>query len=432
MKAIFFILSAILSLPVQGMEEMTLSLGETHLVRGTKIWIENSKILKAKPVDGGALLSPVGVGKTLVRINNETFQVFVVHPQSKKELTILKKITASIPGLRIGSSKNISEITGKIWREKDLETLLQSTRHLESGFVLTAEMPDVWNQKLINKAIEELKKTENASFLVIPGKPNKVKLPAKSPRLVNWMRWAGKYGIKVELADDLIESTPTVRVQITIAEVRKSFAKRLGIRWPTAAGITPKGHVLSDTNQAVLTLDFLESSGEGKILASPNLICRSGETAEFLAGGEFPIRTTGIGENSRYFGSVVWKKYGILLKVKPESDSSGRIRLGIESEISTIDRSQTVDGVPGLLTNRVSSHFDLVSPSTVILSGLLRNDSGFSKEGITGLSSLPILGPLFSSRDFREDKTELIVFVRPEILENNGAPPAHVGELNEN
>lgn len=129
-----------------------------------------------------------------------------------------------------------------------------------------------------------------------------------------------------------------------------------------------------------------------------------------MAGGEFPIKTFNYLKQD-----VVWKRYGILLKVKPKADSSGRIALAVETEVSSIDPSRTVEGIPGLLTNRVASHFDLNRPRTVILSGLLKNEESYSSSGLLGLSSLPILGPLFGSREWKENRTELVIFVRPSI-----------------
>jgi pilus assembly protein CpaC len=193
-----------------------------------------------------------------------------------------------------------------------------------------------------------------------------------------------------------------------------------GLKWPDtySARILPQG--LERTEDLIFNGKALEESGHGKILASPNIICRSGKEAEFLAGGEFPIKIL-----NYKVQDIVWKRYGILLRVKPKADSAGRISLSIETEISTIDKSTAVDGVPGLLTNRVSSHFDLTQPRTIALSGLIKNEDGTSSAGIPYLSRVPILGPLFSSKDFQEKRTELVIFVRPSILsetESDSAP----------
>ncbi|RYZ78230.1 MAG: type II and III secretion system protein, partial [Proteobacteria bacterium] len=170
--------------------------------------------------------------------------------------------------------------------------------------------------------------------------------------------------------------------------------------------------------------------GKGRILASPTLLCRSGKEAEFLAGGEFPIRMMNL-----RMQDVVWKKYGVQMKVRPKADSSGRMSIALDIEVSTIDGSRGVDGIPAMLTNRMSSHFDLSKPQTIALSGLIKNEESNRQAGLPLLSRIPVLGALFSSRDFQENRSELIIFVRPSIVKENSGPTItpnrpHLGELN--
>ena len=148
------------------------------------------------------------------------------------------------------------------------------------------------------------------------------------------------------------------------------------------------------------------------LLASPNLMCKSGKEATFFAGGEFPIKT--IGEK---YGTVVWKQYGINLKIKPLIDSIGQISLEIETEVSSIDKSREIDGVPAMHSHKVSSFFDLTKSQTIILSGLIKSETGTSSEGLPYLSQLPVLGRLFSSKDYLDNKTELVIFVTPKLSE---------------
>jgi pilus assembly protein CpaC len=88
----------------------------------------------------------------------------------------------------------------------------------------------------------------------------------------------------------------------------------------------------------------------------------------------------------------------------------------LQTEVSSIDNSLTVDGVPGITTNKVSSFFDLPETKIIALSGLLKEVSGDSYTGMPFLSRLPVLGALFSSRDFIEKRTELVIFVKPEVM----------------
>jgi pilus assembly protein CpaC len=208
-----------------------------------------------------------------------------------------------------------------------------------------------------------------------------------------------------------LDIAPTIKVEITVAEIKRNLSLKYGLRWPSgySAKILKTGE--TELDDLPFNLTALESQGYGKILASPNILCRSGKEAEFLAGGEFPIKIMNFKTQD-----VVWKRYGILLRVKPRADSAGRISLSIETEVTTLDDAHKVDDIPGLLTNRVSSHFDLTRPQTIALSGLIKREEGNSSEGAPFLSRIPVLGALFSSKDFRENRSELVIFVRPVIL----------------
>src|SRR5690606_20444887 len=108
--------------------------------------------------------------------------------------------------------------------------------------------------------------------------------------------------------------------------------------------------------------------------------------------------------------------HGIMLSFKPLADRSGKLSLSLSVEISLIDQAQSIDGIPGLLVNRVESHLNLVESQTIVLSGLIKEQTGKSTQGIAALKNIPVIGLLFSSEDFRNDRTELVVFVTPKVL----------------
>jgi pilus assembly protein CpaC len=113
---------------------------------------------------------------------------------------------------------------------------------------------------------------------------------------------------------------------------------------------------------------------------------------------------------------VIWKKHGVILKIKPIADLSGRMSIDIETEVSMVQPRSRAEGLPSLSTNRIKTHFDLEGSRTVALSGLLKSVEGRGRSGLPILSELPILGPLFSSRDYLEERTELVFFVTPKLV----------------
>jgi pilus assembly protein CpaC len=161
------------------------------------------------------------------------------------------------------------------------------------------------------------------------------------------------------------------------------------------------------------TLDLLENDGVISTLAEPNLTALSGETASFLAGGEFPIPV------SQGLGSVTieYKQYGVGLAFTPIVLSDGRISMRVRPEVSELSDAGSVKlagfTVPALTTRRAETTVELGSGQSFMIGGLLQNHNTNSVEKAPFLGDLPILGTLFRSTSFRRDETELVIIVTP-------------------
>ncbi|MBY0451568.1 MAG: type II and III secretion system protein, partial [Bdellovibrionaceae bacterium] len=116
-------------------------------------------------------------------------------------------------------------------------------------------------------------------------------------------------------------------------------------------------------------------------------------------------------------------RYGIGLNLKPRIDALGQLNLQIETEISSVDHSLKVDDLPGVMMSRVSSYFDMIDRKTISLSGLVKNEKSESESGLPYLKDIPVLGELFKSRSFIENKTELIIFVTPQLVKTEEDSP---------
>lgn len=174
------------------------------------------------------------------------------------------------------------------------------------------------------------------------------------------------------------------------------------------------------------SLDALESKGLVKTLAEPTLVALSGETASFLAGGEFPIpvlQTNGSvsGSNGGSAGiTIEFKPFGVSLAFTPTVLADGVISLIVAPEVSSIDptSSVTVGGltIPGLQTRRAKTVVELRDGQSFALAGLLRNDFRDTVRQLPVLGSLPIIGALFRSSGFQKQETELVIIVTPRLV----------------
>ncbi|MBA3053755.1 MAG: type II and III secretion system protein family protein [Sphingomonadales bacterium] len=163
-------------------------------------------------------------------------------------------------------------------------------------------------------------------------------------------------------------------------------------------------------------LDAGETAGLVTTLAQPNLTAISGETADFLAGGEFPIpQSQGLGTTS-----IEYKKYGVSLSYTPTVLSNGRISLRVRPEVSELSSqgAVTINGftVPALTTRRAETTVELGSGQSFMIAGLLKNSTSNSVTKLPGAGDVPILGSLFRSTSFQRGETELVIVVTPYLV----------------
>ena len=253
-------------------------------------------------------------------------------------------------------------------------------------------------------------------------------------------------GEGTQVISRLRTATPLqVMLQVRIAEVNRSLLRSVGVnllsRDPTggflfgisqgrAGAITPD---LSNFTQATgatsiglggnllgvdvrSVLDLAETQGLATTLAEPSLTALSGETASFLAGGEFPIPSAqGITGTS-----IEFKQYGVSLAFTPIVLEGGRISMRVRPEVSELSTEGSIrlNGfeVPSLTTRRAETTVELGSGQSFMIAGLLRNNGSNSTNRAPFLGSLPILGALFRSTSFRRNETELVIVVTPYLV----------------
>ncbi|MBB6124791.1 type II and III secretion system protein family protein [Sphingobium subterraneum] len=158
-------------------------------------------------------------------------------------------------------------------------------------------------------------------------------------------------------------------------------------------------------------LDLAESNGLATTLAQPNLTSLSGETASFLAGGEYPYQVS----NGTQGNSIEFKQYGVQLAFTPTVLSDGRVSLRVRPTVSSLDFSIS-SSVPALRTRTAETTVELGSGQSFMIAGLLNNDTANAIDKVPGIGNIPILGSLFKSRRFQRNETELVIVVTPYLV----------------
>jgi len=238
-----------------------------------------------------------------------------------------------------------------------------------------------------------------------------------------------------------------INLRVRIAEVQRSVIKQLGINWEamlnagsfafglaTGNPVTAAGSFLTRNNVGGAAtnslfggfnsgnwdvnglIDALESEGLMTVLAEPNLTATNGETASFLAGGEFPVP---VPQDASTI-TIEFKKFGVGLAFTPTLLADGRINLKVRPEVSQLTSTGEVRinnfSIPALTTRRAETTVELGSGQSFAIAGLIQNNVTHDVRKFPGLGDLPILGALFRSDGFRRNETELVIMVTPYIV----------------
>ncbi len=233
-----------------------------------------------------------------------------------------------------------------------------------------------------------------------------------------------------------------IMLEVRIAEMSRSVTKRMGFNLNyVASGLTFYSFLnnltelgglgdaiqVSDNVNAIFQsnigtanvtgfLDALKANGLVKILAEPNLICLSGETANFLAGGEIPVPVpSGLGTIA-----IEYKPFGVWLEFTPTVISPDKINIVVRPEVSELDFDKGVNiesiVVPALTTRRAETTIELGDGQSFAIAGLIKDNLRENSEKFPVLGEIPVLGALFRSSEYLKEQTELVIIVTPHLV----------------
>lgn len=252
-------------------------------------------------------------------------------------------------------------------------------------------------------------------------------------------KFAGQDGDKKVLTTINVLGKEQVMLKVRIAEVQRNVLKQLGINTTAMFSIGQLAFDLRSINpftspllsplggyqgtwsdggdQANVLIRAMEKDGLLRVLAEPTLTAISGESANFLAGGEFPIP---VAQDDNTV-TIEFKKFGVGLGFTPVVMSEGRISLKISTEVSDISNDITVSlgpqvVIPSLNVRRAETTVELPSGGSISMAGLIKDTVRSDIFGTPGLKDVPILGALFRSRDFQQNQSELVVIVTPYVV----------------
>lgn len=254
--------------------------------------------------------------------------------------------------------------------------------------------------------------------------------------------------IAKQFGPEVINSVRVTQPQQVLLEVRfveasRTAGRELGIRWDGRSdndrgfrigntnlnsGSTPfgvaLGRLISGGFDVDILINALEEKGIARRLAEPNLVALSGDTASFLAGGEFPFPV----QSTLNTITLEFKKFGVGLAFTPTVLADGLINLKIEPEVSQIDPTNVVRvgnvDIPSLIVRRANTTIELRDGQSFAIAGLLQSTNAIDAQQLPWIGNIPILGALFRSASYQKKETDLVIIVTPRL-----ARPARPGDV---
>ena len=262
----------------------------------------------------------------------------------------------------------------------------------------------------------------------------------------------------IRLAEQLIATSdiaePEVMLEVEVLEIATTKLENLGIRWPTqislsavgAAGTVGQltktefdnlnsGLIRVNLPNPLLTLNFGRTDGTVNLLANPRIRVKNREKAKIHVGDRVPVITSTAGAAGNFISqNVSYLDVGLKLEVEPNITLDDEVAIKVQLEVSSITREINGAGAAGTLayqigTRNASTILRLRDGESQVLAGLIRDDERRTADGVSGLSQLPVLGRLFSSRTTNSDKTEIALVITPRIVRNMARPLASRSEI---
>ena len=341
----------------------------------------------------------------------------VVVAQHQSKASDLQHLLGNIEGLKITQVGTAIVLEGELFRGEDLERVQRIAKLYQSVKNYTKVHPKALEvfekivfEKLTENNFDQITVSRGGDTLYLEGYVKNEVEKDRALKIATNIYFQTVSHIKFG-----VEEQNQVWVDLQFMEVLNDKLHDIGLSWPEATEIQSSlnanqfNSLQSSISANVgVTLRTLIQNGQAKILSNPKLLVRDGKKATFDAGGELPIRLI-----SERTADVIFKSYGLHIEVDAKTDQSNKVFLDINSRISDLDLSTTIEGLPAIVEHKVNTAVNLEYGQTVALAGLIESRKSKSTKKFPFLGHIPILGELFKSRNFRNNHSEFVVFLTP-------------------
>jgi len=403
-------------------ESITLALGEQKSLPasiGSRFSIGNPEVISVRSTQ-------LGEGKTvlLVKAKQQGYSDLLVINSDGQEIS---------HGFRVVSKKQGATL-------RDVQTALKSARGLEvlpqgDAWIVRGESKNLADHNLLSafqkggkRNVQDLttisdsaRREAEKKIISLLKQAGLTHINVRGVGSIIYLEGIAKSQAEKEIAEKLaqkifhdvqsfiklpFEQQGILKFKVQILELMKSKQSNTGFSWSEGVPGILQLHqlLLKGTISLEASLAMLAKQGLAKILSQPEISVNSSGIAELKVGGEIPIPL-----RSKNFSGIQWKPYGLSLKIEVPGASNDLARTNISVEISSLDHANSLEGIPATKVNRMQTVVDISMGKTIFLSGLIQSSMGESVKKLPVLGDIPILGELFRSKEFQENKSELVM-----------------------
>ena len=375
---------------VSAIETIEIDSGNSQVLKLSdirRISIANSQVIRAKTLSSNELvIFGLTSGTTSLEIwlkngTRRSYRVEVISGNLRKTFKDISRMLASIPNVKVSVTSNQVVIEGENLSDSDRNKIRSVIKRFPETMDLTSQVG--WDSMvLLDVQVLELPSSQMKELGVRWD-------PSTQGGIHSGLIWESQHNASHSMSQNR---------GIDLIKEGAKFGSSIGLN-----------ALLSSKLQA------LTRSGEAVVLARPQLLTRSGTTASFLAGGELPY--TSVDKDGK--SNTNFRKYGVSLSITPEVDRTEVVRSKIEIEVSSVDATVSTPGGPALKIRKATSDFNVKSGQTLVIGGFISREKHADRDGLPGLSSIPVAGYLFGSHREQGRETELAIFVTPVVVDSH-------------
>ncbi len=379
-----------------------------------RVWLSRGGIISVQ--DKGAVLGIQArkTGEVLLNVGSRLYLVQVLSGEKKLKLKAVNEFLSGRMGLKARFIKDKIHIQGRLYRAQDFIDFSEKARDWDLDWLFSAEVPPFLQKKLNAYIKQEITSMGENNHLSPPTllwqQPLTALVPSSDNKNLLYQARLKRFGVTIKKDPLLLSSPPLIRLTILMVESSADHSLQ------THIDFEPLSRLLDGKIFANLLSSFksLESKGKARIFSKVELLTESGKNARFHSGGEVPIPYFNPETGTQ---SIKWKPYGIQLSFKAVADRHKKIRIDAQMEISEVDHSYSARSAPSIKAGRISSSVTMRAGQSLLLSKLIRRQSGKNRSAPVEFFRLPLAGPLLSFKGKTNEQTRLSVFVTADLTD---------------